>query len=241
VSFHRVEITEPPKETKRLKLVTAVPTYGPTDPRADRNRRVAIMQAAADGISWVGDVSPDRMAFAASRNAAARTALETDADGIIWWDSDIIMPVDCVTRLTRLGVDFASGVYFQRLAPHWPVLARFNGEAFQWTATWPENVVFQADGVGFGCAYTSTALLRRMLLLDDVKARGWFDYGKYSEDFTFCLNAAQIGVKPYVDTAILCEHLGEPVAVTIDTFRAKNPYGSGEQEGMQVPVAGLAR
>lgn len=236
-TFERVEFTPSPELRGRIllpakKVVLACPTYGPVDPYAAKTLRAATMHAASNGwLTWAGDVSPDRMVHAAARNVAAKAALESGADGVMWVDSDIILPIDAISRIMNHvhngQIDFVSGVYFQRRPPHWPLIAKFDPEinAFRWMMQWPRNVIFQADGVGFGCVYTSTRLLQEMMVkLESVQKTGWFEYSQFSEDFTFCKRAGEIGYRPYVDTAILCGHQGEPDVVTVEEFRSHNPY-----------------
>lgn len=201
-----------------MKLVWGCPTYGPLDPQAVISQRIALMHAAANGVQWVGDASPDRMAFAAARNAVAQAALTSEADAVFWCDSDVILPRDAVTRLVETGHDFITGIYFQRRTPHFPLIAHFNDDrqSFNWFTEWPENVVAPIDGCGFGCVLTSTPLLRKV----GEKVDTWFHYEKFSEDFDFCLNAKSVGYQLYVHTGVLCGHLADPVPVTVDQFRA---------------------
>lgn len=238
--MERVEIAQGKNGKTVSRIVLASPTYGPVYPRAVTSLRVAVMHAANNGITWVGDVSPDRMAWEAARNTAVKAALSNDAEGIMWVDSDMILPNYAITRLVNLGVDFASGMYFQRLTPFYPLVGKLSAtDNFSWIVEWPENVVFQADGVGFGCAFTSTALLRRMLELEECKPENWFRKTRYSEDLSFCLSAAKVGTKPHVDTGILCGHLGENIEVTVEHFKTCNPYALKELRPAQMPVVGL--
>lgn len=239
ISFKRVEAEMAGTRPARLKLVLASPTYGPVDPRHSKQLRVAVMHAAGAGHTWVGDVSPDRMLIVGARNAAAEAALQTDADGIVWVDSDMLIPTEGITRLVGYGKDFTSGVYFQRIAPHWPLVMNYDAELdrFRFAVKWPTEVLFPADGVGFGFCYTSTKLLRQMYQeLPEVKDKGWFADGKYSEDLSFCRRAGLLGYQVYVDTGLLLGHQGDPKAVTIDDFKAYNPY----QEGTGNPLVPIA-
>jgi hypothetical protein len=195
-----------------------------------------MMHAAAHGAVWVGDVSPDRMAFDAARNAAAKAAIDSGADGVVWIDSDMILPSNAITRLVDYGLDFVSGVYFQRVAPHWPLCSNFNNtlNTFQWMLKWPRDVIFPTDGVGFGCCYTSVDLLNRISAQSNFKKDTWFEYRRcstcednFSEDFTFCLRAAKVGSQPFVDTGLLLGHLGEPEVITVDHFLRVNPNSGG--------------
>jgi len=203
-----------------MRLLFAAPTYGPVaDPGIDKNHRTAIMRAANRGITWVGDVSPDRMGWAAARNAVVEAALdvarETEVDGVFWVDSDIMMPPETIHRLCEYNLDFVSGLYFQRNPPYWPLFARLNTkQTFEWPSNYPENVLAPCDGVGFGCVLTSISLLRKVAALPECKELGPFggDFGKrsYGEDFTFCLRAKKVGVTPHVDTGIKCDHMIGP-------------------------------
>gem|GEM_PF-4127276 len=202
-----------------VKLILAVPTYGPVDPDAARKLRAAIMYASRRH-EWLGDASPDRQPYAAARNNVVHSVIHNDDypdDALIAWvDSDVMLPIDSIARLADHGLDFVTGIYFQRHPPHRPLIAHFNGKSFQWAAKWPRNVIAPMDGCGFGCVLTSLGMLRKM----DAP---WFEYLKFSEDFDFCLKAAKLGFQLYVDTAVLCGHLMDPEPATIDTYVNANP------------------
>ena len=109
------------------------------------------------------------------------------------------------------------GIYFQRLAPYRALICsiREDGGAFQWIVKWPENVLAPIDGCGFGCVLTSIKMLRKM-------ETPWFEWKKFSEDFTFCVNARKSGFQLYCDTSVLCGHLQDPKPATFDDFKEAN-------------------
>jgi hypothetical protein len=217
-----------------VKLVWGCPTYGPLDPQAVISQRIALMHAAANGVIWIGDASPDRMPFAAARNAVVTEALKSDAEAVFWCDSDVVLPRDAVTTLVRAQRDFITGIYFQRRPPHYPLIAHFSEdrETFNWFTDWPENVIAPIDGCGFGCVLTSLRLLRAM-------GEGpWFHYEKFSEDFDFCLAARKAGFQLCVHTGVLCGHLADPVPVTKTTFDAGwAEYQKELAHGVRSPAA----
>jgi len=223
-----------------MKLLFAKPTYGPTaDPMFDQNHRTAIMRAANRGVTWVGDVSTDRMGWAAARNRIVQASIEasneTEVDGVFWIDDDIIIPADTIHRLCSYGHDFVSGLYFQRSPPYWPLFAKLNQrQSFEWPATYPENVVAPCDGVGFGCVFTSIKLLKLVSDLPECKESGPFggDFGKksYGEDFTFCLRARKVGIHPYIDTAIKCEHHIGPEFANEALFKRLGSLNGGSHD-----------
>jgi hypothetical protein len=222
-----------------MKLLFAKPTYGPVaDPTFDQNHRVAIMRAANHGITWVGDASPDRLAFATARNKVVETALEADhdygIDGVFWVDSDVIIPADAIHQLVEHGLDFVSGLYFQRNPPYYPLFARYipKRETFEFGKIYPENTVAPCDGVGFGCVYTSIKLLKLVSKMPECKAFGPFggDFGRktYGEDFTFCLRAKKVGIQPHIDTGIKCDHHSGPEFSNEALFRSAHLITGGK-------------
>jgi len=199
-----------------MKLIFASPTYGPTEPESNISIRIAIMHAAAHGHEWLGDASPNRQAWESARNTVVQSVVNEcypDDAAIFWCDSDVVLPNDAITRLADHNRDFITGIYFQRRPPHNPLVATFNGTAFHWIIAWPENVVAPIEGCGFGCVLTSLGMLRCM----DAP---WFKFDKFSEDFAFCIKAKKAGFQLYMDTAVLCEHLGDPKGIGIDDFLA---------------------
>jgi hypothetical protein len=197
-----------------MKLIFGCPSYGPMEPEAVISQRTAIMHAAGHGHTWIGDCSPNRVAWTAARNEVVKNALETEADYICWADSDVILPPFAFTALLKSGLDFVTGIYFQRHSPHWPLIAHYQPEreSFAWFTDWPENVIAPIDGCGFGCVITSTKMLRALPL-------PWFHYEKFSEDFDFCRKAAKSGFKLFVHTGVICGHLADPVPVGVDDFK----------------------
>lgn len=197
------------------KLVFLCPTYGGLDPQAVVSQRCAVMHAAEHGHRWIGDCSPDKMAWTVARNTSVEGILKTEADYACWCDSDVILPPWAFTELLRPGHDFVTGIYFQRHPPHFPLIAHYNEDrnSFMWYVDWPENTLAPIDGCGFGCVVTSTKLLKA---LDPP----WFQYEKFSEDFDFCRKAARAGFQLYVHTGVLCGHLQDPRPATTAEFKA---------------------
>jgi hypothetical protein len=218
-----------------MKLIFASPTYGPIDNQAVKSQRIAIMHAAANGHEWLGDASPDRMKFDIARNTIAQEACKTEADYVVWCDSDMVLQADAFTRLAGYGQDFATGIYFQRNPPHWPLIANYNGKSFQWYIKWPPDTLAAIDGCGFGIVLTSVKMLKHMAekFTGDPRENGWFCYKKFSEDFDFCLRAKELGYQLWVDTGIVCGHLPDAKAVTMETYKAFHPefFNGGNNNG----------
>jgi len=200
------------------KVLFACPSYGPIDPAVVVGHRCVVAHAAKHGVDWVGDISLDGVKIStidSARNRIVERALKTDADAIFWCDSDIVLPVDTVSRMAAEDKDFITGLYFQRYPPHFPVVGKYDADfhGVNWFVSWPEQTLAPADLCGFGCVWTSLAMLRQM-------ESPYFAFAEMSEDFTFCQQAMRKGFQLYVDTGIECEHIGRPKAVTKEDFRA---------------------
>ncbi len=143
-----------------MKLIFSSITYGPVEPATIVSQRAAIMHAANHGVQWVGDASPDKQTFTAGRGMVAAAACDSEADYVFWCDSDIVLKPDTVTRLVSYGLDFITGIYFQKTGEHWPLVANFSEDHYNWMVRWPEHVVAPVDGCGFGCVLTSVKMLR---------------------------------------------------------------------------------
>ena len=235
---------EPGNELIGKKAVLACPSYGPIDPDCVKSVRIAIMHSVSRGLHWVGDASPDRMMFSTARNTVAQFLYENpgEADGVLWIDSDIIVPKEAISRLLtntvyEPGIDFITGVYHQRLPVHNPVFYNFNHEkkTFQPAEEYPLDTIGAIDGCGFGFVWTSTRVFKaiRELKTFDPKG-GWFadkrDVGGFGEDLSFCYQAKLAGIQLWVDTGIIVGHSGEKKVVwredfirERDNFRSKPP------------------
>jgi len=231
------------------KIIFASPTYGAVEPAAIISQRAAIMHAGNYGHHWVGDASPDKCTFTVARGNIAQCAIDSDADYVFWCDSDIVLPQYAITQLLADKQDFVTGIYFQKVGEHWPLIANFDsvGKKYNWMVLWPENVVAPIDGCGFGCVLTSTKMLRDIKAMwerehpvpqgmteNEIRehANPWFEFAKFSEDFEFCQRAKRAGYQLHVDTAVICGHLPPPPAIGFDHFKAKHPeFFGGKQNG----------
>lgn len=210
-------------ELKGMRGILACPTYGPVDPVLQRKLRGAMMFAANRGFTWVGDASPDRLDFATARNSVAQTAYEDQdgADGVMWVDSDIDVPVQAIAQLltSARGYDIVSGVYHKREAPHEPVLYHYspNLKRFLAVEQYPADTFLKIGGCGFGFVWTSTKAIRQIAGAKGFSStRGWFPddrhKGGFGEDLSFCFAAQQLGIELWCDTAVQVGHVGGSVA-----------------------------
>ena len=164
-----------------------------------------------------------------SRNSLAKTALNANADYVLWLDSDMMFQSDVLKRLLKHaenGLDIVSGLYFRRAAPFTPVLFKelmrdgkpVEAKGFE---DYPMDSLFEVDGCGFGCVLMNTDVLVEMAL----EFNQWFNpTNGFGEDLSFCIRAKALGYKIWCDSSIKLGHVGHLI---VD----ENVYLSANQKG----------
>lgn len=148
-----------------------------------------------------------------SRNVLAMSALEMNADFVLWLDSDIVFQPDLLERLLadiNSKRDIVSALYFSRQYPYNPVIYSKTGFEEDKPVCvayydYPSDSVFKVEGCGFG------AVLMKTQVLADINER--FDNFfapliGFGEDLSFCIRAHNCGYDIWCDSRIKIGHLG---------------------------------
>lgn len=163
-----------------------------------------------------------------ARNDLARQAIETEADYVLWLDSDMVFPADTLTRLLKLKdrAGMVSGLYFRRSQPFTPVVY----ETLENTAEGPfftefkkiPDEIFECAGIGFGCVLMSAEVLFDVL----AKYPNPFEpMPGFGEDLTFCWRARELGHKIICDPSMSLGHVGHHI-ITREFYEAFNKGGT---------------
>jgi predicted O-methyltransferase YrrM len=157
-----------------------------------------------------------------SRNAAFREAQNVGADYLLMIDCDMSFPDDALQKLIDLDKDVASGMYYKRPWPHFPL-------AYEWTGK-PDDVhrniseipaePFKIDSTGAGLLLISKKVLDGYT--DEVYrehgkpfSHKIFDDGKggetIGEDTSFCMRMTDLGYEVWIDPTIELGHIGTQV------------------------------
>lgn len=194
-----------------MKLLLAVPTYGPTYAEAQQSIRRSLMFAARHGVEWVDDISFDRESIGSTRTKSLYEALRLNVDGVIWCDDDMVVEDKTFYKLIVEERDLIATLAFERRKPYRP------GAWFENPFRLLEDLecgVAAVDAFGFGCCYTSTKVL---------KAVGCFEHvPSMTEDRRFCLAAKAMGFQPYVDTSNRVGHIAELRVIDIRDYLLEN-------------------
>lgn len=221
-----------------MRLVLASPSYGPIDPRCAKDLRLNMMSCSNRGLRWEADASPDRVGWSMGRNIVAHTSLQTEANGIMWVDSDMrpgqLDMANLLFSVIQFKADFVTGVYYQRNPPYNPVFYSYDYEIekYRFADDFPPNVFAPIEACGFGFVYTSRKLIEAITKIPEFEAEGagWFpdrrDVGGNGEDISFCDLARKAGFQLYVNTAVQPGHMADDGTVIYRQhsveYKAKN-------------------
>ena len=187
-----------------MKTLIAIPTSREID-----------IQCAASLIGMkrkgrIGVFAPQSYSIDASRNLIVEHALEIGYDYILWVDSDMILPKNTLLKLLTHNIDIVSGVYsYKLLHAENCVAKRFipteedTYEDIPLKEIRESEKLMEVDGIGFGCVLTKVDIFRHI-------EKPWFKYEPdMGEDIYFCRKAQKAGYKVYLDTSVLCGHIGQ--------------------------------
>lgn len=154
-----------------------------------------------------------------ARNTLAKQAVTENYDRVLWLDSDMDLPPDILTVLSKdmdEGRELVSGIYFKRRAPVKPVIYKEVGyyhseedESVTPIAVsyedYPQNSIFPIQGCGFGGCLVSVDLIKKVV---DKYGLPFSPIMGFGEDLSFCMRAKTLGVEMFCDSSVKLGHVG---------------------------------
>lgn len=166
-----------------------------------------VAQAVAHGALWITSTGPY---IQVNRTSLVRAAQEADRPYLLWLDSDVVPPTDCIERLLAHRRDVVAGAY--------PMCCAANGHAkFFWLAQHIHESdcysfgglpakLFEANTVGTGCLLMATRVF-------DELPQPWFDVpmdpdgpAVEPEDVRLCRILRKAGIPIWCDGSVRCDH-----------------------------------
>ena len=221
------------------KIALLSPVAESVSPMAVQSVIAAMLKTMDSGLRVEQIGVTDRMLVQSARNLLAKGFLETDCEWAFWWDCDTIVPSDVVAQLYATAqaqnTKFVTGVYYQRLGNHYPVIWKKNplledgrepkltpqselgpmnettNDAYRHFHVFPspgKKKPFKIDVCGFGCVLTHREMFEKI-------PYPWFKMisGECSEDFYFCVEAKKAGYQLWADPIPRLGHIGAPGVV----------------------------
>lgn len=150
-----------------------------------------------------------------ARNNLARQAIKSEADWVLWLDSDMVFNPDFLQRMMKVctenDIDFLTALCFRRKPPYTPCLFdRLDkvekGASYTALLSVPEGR-FQVGGCGFAGVLMSTDVL--ISVSAKFNGRMFDPMDGFGEDVAFCWRARQCGYDIWCDSDIEMGHVGQ--------------------------------
>ncbi len=158
--------------------------------------------------------NPRRMTIDRMRNEAAKIAMESESDYLMFVDDDVLLDVTNIEPFMRLkshGKDIVAGVTHIRGYPYHPMIFNFTLEEYKGNSyvddykekADQETGLLKCDAIGFSCCLIKVELLRKMVPPFFVTSPN------QTEDVFFCKRAVEQvpNTEIYVDTKVITGHL----------------------------------
>ena len=127
-------------------------------------------------------------------------------------DSDIVLPKDCLTKMLSEKFDIISGMYIQRNENEQILEIYRKNDLGGITNVNLCDVMpagfHEVDGCGFGCVLINCNVIRSIEYPHFVYRSAINHKDTFSEDIYFCQKAKEVGARIWVDSTIVCEHIG---------------------------------
>lgn len=171
-----------------------------------------------------------------ARNKLARLAIQSEADQVLWLDSDMVFRPTLLQEMTKVrldnNIDMLTAVCFRRKPPYTPCLfdrleQRKDGKGASYTAymSVPDGI-FKVGGCGFAGVLMGTDVL--LSVANKFNGMMFDPMPGFGEDVAFCWRARQCGYEIYADSDIELGHVGSCI-VTRGYFEAYNRGNDNEQ------------
>lgn len=146
----------------------------------------------------------------------SRWLKEGNTEYLLMVDTDMVLPVDTLSRLLKHDKDIVGGLCFSGMMMTNtvnPTLRIIDEEGIKIMWNYPINSLVQVAATGAACI-----LVKRQVAEDMLEARGpdhvmpWFAFGMHNgvaigEDVGFCLTAGLLGFEVWVDTSLVIPHV----------------------------------
>ncbi len=134
--------------------------------------------------------------------------LKTDADAIMWIDSDMVFHPDSIDLLYRHNVPYVCAKAFKRVEPYQPcfystVRPLEDGQVYLESPVEYGEGLLRIEGSGMACT-----LIRREVF-EKLEKPYFFPKNGLGEDLTFCVKLKEAGIEMFVDTTIQFGHLAQ--------------------------------
>jgi len=217
-------------EIVKDSVAVAMPCAGAVEPRVVQSMCLLSSFSTSNGypVRFVGIT--ERTLIHTARSFIADAFLKTECEWLFWMDSDMILeprtiPV-MINWAKKLNAKFMTGIYYQRLGKHYPLILRRDGgrkynDEYEHSWVVPNKEMktpFKVHSCGFGCVLTHRDVFLKMEK-PFFKNVFFKENKEVSEDFYFCSRARKFGVDLWAVPELRCGHIGTSNVVYAEDFK----------------------
>lgn len=153
--------------------------------------------------------------FGPARNQCVEQMLVGGYNWLFMLDTDTLAPDYTVMKLLATGKEIVGGLYYRRTPPFTPVpsVRIVNAEGkigLKEIDVNPPGAMIPCDFLPTGCTLYSRRAIETVMKFYPKPFEWTMDIDNkwqgVSEDFMFSWRAKELGIQPYVDTSIVCQH-----------------------------------
>jgi len=158
-----------------------------------------------------------------ARNTMVKKLLGCDRqpDYFFFVDADMVFAHNTLDRLIEEDKDVITGLYFQRLRPHYPLAWKSDGNKYCWHTDFKENVVEEIDACGAGALLVKSDVFKKIGSLwfyDLIDVNGC----PVGEDIYFCKKLQENGFRIWLHGGTIISHIGDSSINITDFVLCKN-------------------
>ncbi|MDO8538426.1 MAG: hypothetical protein Q7S21_06075 [archaeon] len=195
---------------ERKKIAIAIPTYNSVPSNCFANF-VKLFGEISQAYNYT-TLIVDSTVVSQARNVLIETFLKTDADYLLFLDSDMIVSAPQIHAMVSADKDVISALAFSRgknCIPSFRI--KQNNDHFP-VKNYPENALIEVSSVGMACCLIKRKVIEELIakkkdgILFDIKLKS---VGMaLGEDIYFCDLLTKQGYKIFVHTGIVAQHFG---------------------------------
>lgn len=183
-----------------MKVLICIPYTGYVAPQAAYSLIPMACHARNKGVSV--DMFPLGMSLVyTAREEMVKAFLQGEYDALLFVDSDMVVPVDLLTKLIEADKDIVSALAFKRTPGYEPCIFKECSEQdAKFYLNYPKGLI-EIEGVGMAC------ILIKRRVFEAIPKPWFFPHKILGEDLSFCARARNAGFKIYCDTELICGHV----------------------------------
>lgn len=188
-----------------MKVLLCIPFTGDVPAMAAYSLIPMVCHARKNGIEVSMLPIGMSLVYAARESAVNATLQDKEFDALMFIDSDMVVPMDMLTRLVQADKPIVSALAFKRFDPYEPCIFKELSETdAKFYFNYPKGLI-EIAGVGMACT-----LIRRDVL-ENIPAPWFYPRDILGEDLEFCLRAKKAGYSIWCDTTLICGHMSNVI------------------------------